>query len=191
MNRGDSRIGEILIQPAGWAEASGHAESLLAGFARSRDRRGGERRDELPGGCAPLRDQRVGGDQMDRALSARRLASAGRTWRPSAFQAHAAPGFSRGGAGGEGRYHASGALRPSFVRPRGQGRHLDDEPVLPPDRRHAQKKTLVACERDRPAISRHRARWRTYQGRIDPSRLIFIDETLGSSPRAGSGPKPT
>jgi putative transposase len=50
-------------------------------------------------------------------------------------------------------------------------------PLLSPDRRHAQKKTLIAQEQDRPDISRHRARWRTYQGRIDPSRLVFIDET--------------
>jgi hypothetical protein len=39
------------------------------------------------------------------------------------------------------------------------------------------KKTLVARERDRLDISRHRARLRTYQGRIDPSRFVFIDET--------------
>jgi hypothetical protein len=39
------------------------------------------------------------------------------------------------------------------------------------------KKTLVAREQDRPDISRHRARWRAYQGRIDPRRLVFIDET--------------
>ena len=39
------------------------------------------------------------------------------------------------------------------------------------------KKTLVAYERDRPDISRHRKRWRTYQGLIDPRRLVFIDET--------------
>ena len=40
-----------------------------------------------------------------------------------------------------------------------------------------EKKTLVAREQDRPDISRHRARWKAYQGRIDPSRLVFIDET--------------
>ncbi|HEY1864830.1 MAG TPA: IS630 family transposase [Roseiarcus sp.] len=39
------------------------------------------------------------------------------------------------------------------------------------------KKTLVAREQDRPDISRHRKRWRTYQGLIDPKRLVFIDET--------------
>jgi transposase len=39
------------------------------------------------------------------------------------------------------------------------------------------KKTLIAREQDRPDISRHRKRWRAYQGRIDPGRLVFIDET--------------
>jgi hypothetical protein len=35
----------------------------------------------------------------------------------------------------------------------------------------------VASEQDRPDVKRHRARWRTYQGLIDPKRLVFIDET--------------
>jgi transposase len=35
----------------------------------------------------------------------------------------------------------------------------------------------VARERDRPDISRRRAQWRNHQGRIDPTRLVFIDET--------------
>jgi hypothetical protein len=41
----------------------------------------------------------------------------------------------------------------------------------------ATKKTLVAGEQDRPDIARRRAQWRQYQRRIDPSRLVFIDET--------------
>ncbi len=35
----------------------------------------------------------------------------------------------------------------------------------------------MARERDRPDISRRRAQWRSHQGRIDPTRLVFIDET--------------
>jgi transposase len=35
----------------------------------------------------------------------------------------------------------------------------------------------VAGERDRPDVARRRAQWIKYQGRIDPSRLVFIDET--------------
>jgi transposase len=39
------------------------------------------------------------------------------------------------------------------------------------------KKTLRATEQDRPDVARRRARWRRYQGRFDPRRLVFIDET--------------
>jgi transposase len=35
----------------------------------------------------------------------------------------------------------------------------------------------VAGERDRPDVARRRARWTKYQDRIEPERLIFIDET--------------
>jgi putative transposase len=41
----------------------------------------------------------------------------------------------------------------------------------------ASKKTLFATEQDRPDVARRRAQWKEYQGRIDPARLIFIDET--------------
>jgi transposase len=74
--------------------------------------------------------------------------------------------------------------RSPFGRARGQSRHLDDEPLLSPDRPHGQKKTLVAREQDRADISRHRKRWRTYQGLIDPRRLVFIDETPPSRGQA-------
>src|SRR3974390_1041432 len=36
---------------------------------------------------------------------------------------------------------------------------------------------MVASERDRPDVARRRLQWIAYQGRIDPSRLVFIDET--------------
>jgi len=39
------------------------------------------------------------------------------------------------------------------------------------------KKSLHASEQDRPDVARRRAQWRKYQGRLDPSRLVFIDET--------------
>ena len=35
----------------------------------------------------------------------------------------------------------------------------------------------MARERDRADISRRRTQWRSHQGRIDPARLVFIDET--------------
>jgi transposase len=39
------------------------------------------------------------------------------------------------------------------------------------------KKTLFATEQDRPGVARRRERWKTYQRRLDPRRLVFIDET--------------
>ena len=36
---------------------------------------------------------------------------------------------------------------------------------------------MVAGERDRPDVARRRAQWIKYQHHIDPSRLVFIDET--------------
>ena len=41
----------------------------------------------------------------------------------------------------------------------------------------ASKKTLFASERDRPDVARRRRRWKTHQGKLDPARLVFIDET--------------
>jgi len=39
------------------------------------------------------------------------------------------------------------------------------------------KKSLHASEQDRPDVARRRAQWKKYQGRLDPARLVFIDET--------------
>jgi transposase len=39
------------------------------------------------------------------------------------------------------------------------------------------KKSLFAAEQDRPDVARRRRRWKEHQGRLDPSRLVFIDET--------------
>src|SRR5437899_3001493 len=39
------------------------------------------------------------------------------------------------------------------------------------------KKSVAASERDRPDVARRRAQWTKYQGRIEPERLVFIDET--------------
>ena len=36
---------------------------------------------------------------------------------------------------------------------------------------------MHASEQERPWIARRRAQWRKYQGRLDPKRLVFIDET--------------
>ena len=44
-------------------------------------------------------------------------------------------------------------------------------------RTSASKKSVVAGERDRPDIARRRTQWIKYQNRVDPERLVFIDET--------------
>jgi transposase len=36
---------------------------------------------------------------------------------------------------------------------------------------------VFATEQDRPDIARRRARWKRHQLKIDPARLVFIDET--------------
>jgi transposase len=51
---------------------------------------------------------------------------------------------------------------------------------------------VVAGERDRPDVARRRAQWTKYQDRIDPSRLVFIDETwtkTNMAPLRGWGPR--
>ena len=51
----------------------------------------------------------------------------------------------------------------------------------------ASKKTLFATEQDRPDVARRRARWKAYQGRLDPARLVFIDETWAKTNMTRSG----
>jgi len=39
------------------------------------------------------------------------------------------------------------------------------------------KKTVHASEQDCPDVAHRRGQWKKYQGRIDPSRPVFVDET--------------
>lgn len=51
---------------------------------------------------------------------------------------------------------------------------------------------MVADERARPDVKRRRERWQRHQGKIDPARLVFIDETwvkTNMAPLRGWGPK--
>jgi transposase len=43
------------------------------------------------------------------------------------------------------------------------------------------KKTLRAAERDRPDVAIARSAWRVVQAGIDPQRLVFLDETFGTT----------
>lgn len=54
------------------------------------------------------------------------------------------------------------------------------------------KKTALASEQKRPDVARHRERWKARQAGIDPSRLVFIDETWAKTnmaPLRGWAPK--
>ena len=55
-----------------------------------------------------------------------------------------------------------------------RGHHLDLPRPLRPD---VQKKTAHAVERDRPDILKRREAWFEDQLELDPSKLVFIDET--------------
>ena len=41
----------------------------------------------------------------------------------------------------------------------------------------ASKKSLHASEQNRPDVARRRERWKRHQVKLDPARLVFIDET--------------
>jgi hypothetical protein len=54
------------------------------------------------------------------------------------------------------------------------------------------KKTVLPAEQTRPDIARKRARWKAHQGRIDPARLVFLNETwikTNMAPLRGWGPR--
>ena len=54
------------------------------------------------------------------------------------------------------------------------------------------KKTALAREQCRPDVARRRTRWKRHQKRIDPRRLVFIDETRAKTnmaPLRGWAPK--
>jgi transposase len=51
---------------------------------------------------------------------------------------------------------------------------------------------VVAGERDRPDVARRRAQWTKHQDRIEPERLVFLDETwtkTNMAPLRGWGPR--
>ena len=48
------------------------------------------------------------------------------------------------------------------------------------------KITVHASERDRSDVARRRARWMRHQGKLDPARLVFIDETWAKTNMAPS-----
>ena len=56
----------------------------------------------------------------------------------------------------------------------------------------ASKKTLFALEQARADVAHHRKRWKAWQGLLDPTRLVFVDETwirTNMAPLRGWGSK--
>ena len=56
----------------------------------------------------------------------------------------------------------------------------------------ASKKTVLPAEQLRPSVARRREQWKKYQSKIDPKRLVFIDETWAKTnmaPLRGWAPK--
>jgi hypothetical protein len=90
--------------------------------------------------------------------------------------------------GGGGVHPARTGGRTCRARAAGRLPHRLD--IHPPRGPQLQKKTVLASEQNRPGVARKRGRWKTLQGRIDPRRLVFIDETWsktnGAVARVGS-----
>jgi transposase len=61
--------------------------------------------------------------------------------------------------------------------PRGFGERWIDVPDIGRARPNTEKKSLRAAEQDRPDIAKARAEWRHSQPRLEPGKLVFIDET--------------
>jgi hypothetical protein len=60
---------------------------------------------------------------------------------------------------------------------RDHGLSRDSRALPAPRGPELQKKTVLPAEQLRPKLARHRARWKAHQGKVDQSRLVFIDET--------------
>jgi transposase len=58
---------------------------------------------------------------------------------------------------------------------------LGRAPGAAPPGHHAQKKSRRAAEQDRPELTAERAAWRQAFAAIDPSRLVFVDESGAST----------
>jgi hypothetical protein len=170
-------------------EASRDGASLFFGPAGAGGCGGGG------GSVLPFGGQDVHGQRRQRcevvaAPPRRRQSGGAEDGRPQALPCGARAGLGsdadRREAGSDAASSAQGTGR---ARPCGQ--RLCALAFSAAPRRDVQKKSLRASEQDRPDVARRRERWKARQATIDPSRLVFIDETPGSSPGAGSGPKPT
>ena len=82
------------------------------------------------------------------------------------------------GAGGHPRRSApGGSAAPPCPGARGASRARHAEGFLSEARSHIQKKTGHASEQSRPTVKTARRAWATRQPTLEPSRLVFLDET--------------
>jgi transposase len=54
-------------------------------------------------------------------------------------------------------------------------------PSLPSSKTNSKKKTLIAQEQERPDVLEARAQWQENQSKLDPEKLVFIDETCAKT----------
>src|SRR5918998_1536216 len=153
-------------------------ESLLDRPARARRRRVRRTRRHPRADRRPLLRQRrlapqaaaaTPGDRLDRTQVTRR---------------RACPGLRRGGRrpaprGGPGRRRR----HPAGVGPRRRRGllPLGRAPGAEAAGDHAKKKSRRAAEQDRPELKAERAAWREEFAGVDPSRLVFVDESGAST----------
>ena len=66
---------------------------------------------------------------------------------------------------------------------KGEPRHLDLQPLVRAARPQEQceKKSNSAAEQSRPDVAADRAVWKVFAADIDPRRLVFLDETFGTT----------
>src|SRR6185312_13743639 len=171
----DSQIRAFLIHRAGWAGGQhGWASLTLTIFGS-----GWLRRSRLAGCPAIGRPNNSGlpsarpldgcdGDERPAAWRRARWVVTGRR----RFPANTAPGCYRGSSGTS--LCAAWSSNLPSVDLRSITVRCGSSSML---RSSASKKSVVAGERDRPDVARRRARWIKYQDRVEPERLVFIDET--------------
>src|SRR5437763_915099 len=104
----DSQIRPVLIQDAGWMEASIYGPSLFAGFAGTGGWCG-RCRSIVPRGCGDLQGQRGQRSEVVAAVSRDGKRGGPQGWRPAALCAGRRAGLAAGAALREARHYASGA----------------------------------------------------------------------------------
>src|SRR4051812_18367187 len=156
-------------------EASMDGSTLFDGPSRAGGPGSGRRPVAPPGGGA-LRDRHQDGDRLGSPVQRDRQYGGQADGRlPAEEDRWPAPRLAAGALSAAGLYPARLGRRAG--RARLAGRLPDGLGLRSQREADIQKKTLVASERDRPDVAHRRLQWMAYQNRIDPARLVFIDET--------------